>query len=86
MDIKETNEILDAAIGILKDALEVKPGGVSRLEALRVAISNAPAVVRAAMGSGNVISELSDIDSAEGKVIANKAIEIANLVVKLFAA
>jgi hypothetical protein len=84
--IKETTEIFDAAIGICKDALEAKPGGISKMEALKIAIGNAPASVRAAMGSGLVVQELTDIDSAEGKILANKAIELANLVMKLFSA
>lgn len=84
LGIQETTEILDFLEGVLKDVNEAKPGGVSRFELVRIAIGNAPAAIKAGIGAGSSLPELADVDSAEGKILANKAIAIANLVMKLF--
>lgn len=85
MDIKETVEILDFAIDVLNDAAVAREDGLSTLEVVKVAISNAPAAIRAAIGAGEVVAELGDLDDEELKIIADKGVELSKAVMAFFA-
>lgn len=84
-DIKETVEILDFAIAVLKDAATAREDGLSTIEFIKIAISNAPAGIRAAIGAGDVVEEMKDLDSAELKVLADKGVELSKAVMAFFA-
>lgn len=84
-DIKETIEVIDFLIGIMEDVADAKAdGSVSTFEVIQLAIANAPAAVRAAVGAEELGAELQDLDKEELKVIADKAIELSKAVMKLF--
>lgn len=84
MDIKESVEMLDFAIAALNDAAVAKEDGISALEVVKLAIQNAPAAVRAAMGADQIPAELGDLDKEELKIIADKAIELSKAVMAFF--
>lgn len=85
-EIKESLEVLDFAIAALHDAAEAKEGGLSAFEIVKLAISNAPAAVKAAMGADQIVVEMKDLDSEEAKLVADKGIELAKAVMAFFAA
>lgn len=87
MDVKNTVEILDAAIAGAKKAKEVMADGqVTWVEGLQTAITMAPEVFRAIGGADQVPAELKNVDKAELELLAGKGIELAKAVAALFAA
>jgi hypothetical protein len=84
-DLKETLEVLDAVEGVLKDLIEAKSddGKVSAIEALKIALVRSPEAVRAFMGLDAALAEIKDISSAEAKQLADKAIAVGQLALKL---
>lgn len=85
MDIKETREVLDFSIGYVSDLASEKAddGKLDVFEIGRVSLKNAPASVKAILGSDKVAAELSELDAAEIQVLAEKGLALANAVLAL---
>lgn len=84
--IQETVEVLDFVTGLLTDAAAAANDGdgLTTMEVIKVGITNAPAAVKAAMGAGEVVAEVKDLDRAELEVIADKSLALSKAVMSLF--
>ncbi len=84
-DLKETLEVLSAVEGVLKDLIEAKSddGKVDAIEALKIALGRSPEAIRAFMGLDGALAEIKDIDAAEAKALADKAVSVGQLALKL---
>jgi hypothetical protein len=86
MDVKNTLEVMDAAIlGLskLKDAMA--DGEVSVVEGITMSFTMAPALFAAFKDVKDMGAELKDLDQAELKILAEKGVEIAKAVMALVA-
>lgn len=80
MGIEEITEAFDAAIGIVNSLADAKADGeISKLELLKAAMVNAPAVIKGVMGIDKAIEEAKDLDKAELEVIATKGLQLMQL-------
>ena len=84
--IQETVEVLDFAIGLVNDAAKAKSDGdgLTTFDFIKIGITNAPAAVKAAMGAGDIVVEVKDIDRAELEVISEKSLALSKAVMSLF--
>lgn len=84
--IQETVEVLDFATGLVNDAVKAKndDDGLTTMELIKIGITNAPAGIKAAMGSGEIILEVKDLDRAELEMIAEKSLALSKAVMSLF--
>jgi len=83
--IAETIDILDFAIGVLKDVNAAKAdGSVSYIEMIQIAFKEASPAIKAVSGAADVVTELKDIDPAEAKVLAEKGVELGKQVLAFF--
>lgn len=85
-DVANTLEVLDFAIGVLKDLEKAKSddGEISVVEIVSLSLANASGAIKAAYGAGEIGVELKDLDASEIKAIAEKAIEIGKAAMALF--
>lgn len=84
--IQETVEVLDFVTGLVSDTAKAKndDDGLTKLEVIRIGITNAPAAVKAAIGSDELLAEVKDLDRAELEVIAEKSLALTKAVMALF--
>jgi hypothetical protein len=85
MGINETLEVLDFSIQVLKDLKAAKQddGSISVVEIVSMALANASAAVKAAMGADEIVAEMGDLKAEEVKMIAEKGIELAKAAMAL---
>lgn len=84
MDVKETLEVLDAGISVAKKLKEVMADGeMSWVDGVKLAITEAPSLMKAVSGIQAVPSELKDLDRAEIELIAEKGIELVKALSEL---
>lgn len=83
-DVANTLEVLDFAIGVLKDLAKAKEDGeITVVEVVSISLGNASAGIRAALGVNVIGSELKDLDASEIKLIAEKSIEVGKAAMAL---
>lgn len=84
-DIKEVLELLGAVEGLLFDLVEAKSddGKIDVLEGLKIALGRSPEAVRAFMGLDQALAEMKDLDASEAKMLAEKAVAVGQLALKL---
>lgn len=85
MDIKNTLEVMEFANGLVKDlaAAKADDGKISVVEAVSASLANASAGIAAVMDADQIGAELSDLDAAEIKKLAEAGIELAKSVMAL---
>lgn len=85
-DVANTVEVLDFAIGVLKDLEKAKSddGEISVVEIVSVSLANASAAIKAAYGAGEIKVELGDLKADEIKLLAEKGVEVAKAAMALF--
>lgn len=85
MDVKNTLEVLEFLKVLLKDLAAAKSddGKISMVEVVSIALGNASAGIAAAMDADKIGAELSNLDSAEIKKLAEEGIELAKAVMAL---
>jgi hypothetical protein len=85
MDIKNTLEVMEFANSLMKDlaAAKADDGKISVVEAVSASLGNASAGIAAVMDSDQIGAELSDLDAAEIKKLAEAGIELAKTVMSL---
>jgi hypothetical protein len=84
--IKESSEVLEAAVKIMNDVAAAKEndGSLSIIEELRIAIADAPVAVQAALGAGEIPGELSDLTQDEAMELLPRAMAVSNAALRLF--
>lgn len=85
MGIKETLEIMDFLKALIKDLADAKKddGKISMVEIVSVALGNASAGIAAGMDADKIGAELSNLDAAEIKQLAEAGIELAKVIMVL---
>jgi len=87
LGIEETLDIFNCAIKFINDLVVKKmdDGKISFVDASSVAVSNFSSEVKALIGSHKVIAEMSDLSADEGRMLAEKALELGKSVMNLVA-
>lgn len=85
MGIKETLEIMDFLKVLIKDLADAKKddGKISMVEIVSIALGNASAGISAGMDADKIGAELSNLDAAEIKQLAEAGIELAKVIMTL---
>jgi hypothetical protein len=85
MDVQNTTELLDFTITVLKDVNAAKADGkISLMEIIQLAIKDASPAIKAAVGADQVPAELKDLSPDEVKLLAEKGVELAKVVMAFF--
>lgn len=85
LPINEIEEALDAAIGLFESIADAKADGeVTKLEMLKIAISNSPAIIKGVVGLDKALEQAKDLDKQELEVIASKGIKLVQAVGRVF--
>lgn len=79
MDIKESRELIQAALGIVNDLANKRSddGRIDMIEAASVAMSNTPALIRAVQGIDKISGEVKDLTPAEAEELARLGLDLA---------
>lgn len=80
--IKETSELIDAAISIVETLAEHKAddGKISAIEAAQTAMANIPAIITAVQGVDQIDEEMKDMTPEEAQILAAKGVALAKAV------
>jgi hypothetical protein len=85
LPINEIEEALDAAIGLVESIADAKADGeVTKLEMLKIAISNSPAIIKGVVGLDKALEQAKDLDKQELEVLASKGIKLVQAVGRVF--
>jgi hypothetical protein len=78
LGISETLDVFEAAIGWVKSLAEAYKGDkqIDKMELFRASLANAPASIRAAVGSDKIWPEMQDLDKGESDQLAAKGMEL----------